>query len=178
MRKDHMHEREGKRRPGRFHPSGPTLILPLTPTVYVSAHLQARTNAVLRVVGPTGRDEGDGASQAVAVGVGEPGMGGPSHRGGRNSHGGHRGTATGKRGAGGGGSSGAAQRAVKRRDHWANQLCTPEWMLTVPNDLNGAGSPVGDGKRIPRTVLCCCVTSFCFVCAPGSSMSRLPVDVV
>ncbi|CAM9613617.1 unnamed protein product [Ectocarpus sp. 6 AP-2014] len=49
----------------------------------------------------------------------------------------------GKRGAGG--SGGAAQRAIRRRDHWANQLCTPEWMLTVPSDLNGAGSTVGAG---------------------------------
>ncbi|CAN0421039.1 unnamed protein product, partial [Hapterophycus canaliculatus] len=52
-------------------------------------------------------------------------------------------------------SNGAALRAIKRRDHWANQLCTPEWMLTVPSDLNGAGSPVGwyvmarpEGKRV------------------------------
>lgn len=74
------------------------------------------------------------------------GSGNGSHRGGKSSHG-H--TGRGKRGAGGGGSSGAAQRAVKRRDHWANQLCTPEWMLTVPNDLNGAGSPVGAGEPIP-----------------------------
>lgn len=50
----------------------------------------------------------------------------------------------GKRGAGG--SGGAAQRAIRRRDHWANQLCTPEWMLTVPSDLNGAGSTVGAGE--------------------------------
>ena len=49
-----------------------------------------------------------------------------------------------KRGAEG--DSASTQRAVKRRDHWANQLCTPEWMLTVPSDLNGAGSSVGAGE--------------------------------
>ena len=48
----------------------------------------------------------------------------------------------GKRGPGG---DSGTQRAVKRRDHWANQLCTPEWMLTVPSDLNGAGSSIGAG---------------------------------
>lgn len=51
-------------------------------------------------------------------------------------------------GRGGGGSNGAGQRAMNRRDHWANQLCTPEWMLTVPNDLNGARSAVGAGEPV------------------------------
>lgn len=72
---------------------------------------------------------------------------GTGNRGHANSTGG-KGRGKGKRA--GGGSNGAAQRAVKRRDHWANQLCTPEWMLTVPNDLNGAGSTVGAGQ--PMTV--------------------------
>lgn len=58
----------------------------------------------------------------------------------------------GKRGAGGGSDGGSTQRAVKRRDHWANQLCTPEWMLTVPSDLNGAGSSVGAGEPSVRLV--------------------------
>eukprot|EP00903_Cladosiphon_okamuranus_P016060 g14826.t1 len=85
-----------------------------------------------------------------AVAASEAGMGRPASSSSQGSHrGSHSHRGRGKRGAGagpgGGGSSGAAQRAVKRREHWANQLCTPEWMLTVPTDLNGAGSPVGDG---------------------------------
>ncbi|CAM9441530.1 unnamed protein product [Discosporangium mesarthrocarpum] len=32
-----------------------------------------------------------------------------------------------------------------RRDYWAAQLCSPEWMLGVPSDLNGKGSIVGEG---------------------------------
>lgn len=68
--------------------------------------------------------------------------------------GGRRGRGKGKRGAGGGGSNGAALRAIKRRDHWANQLCTPEWMLTVPSDLNGAGSPVGAGEPMLQAKHC------------------------
>lgn len=75
-------------------------------------------------------------------GVNETSM---EERGPTNTTGG-KSRAKGKRGGGAGGSNGAAQRAVNRRDHWANQLCTPEWMLTVPNDLNGAGSPVGAGE--------------------------------
>eukprot|EP00752_Nemacystus_decipiens_P013797 g12249.t1 len=98
-----------------------------------------------------GEDIGASKAAGTVLGEGESGMGeavnssssiSGSRMNGRNSQG-HRGK--GKRGAGGGGSNAAVQRAVKRREHWANQLCTPEWMLTVPNDLNGAGSPVGAG---------------------------------
>lgn len=122
-----------------------------------------------------------GASEAVGVGVGdgdgESGVNGAagssstsgSHRGGRSSQS-HRGR--GKRGAGGGGSSGAAQRAVKRREHWASQLCTPEWMLTVPNDLNGAGSPVGAGEPIPRTHMPHCFVQASLVAGPGFRHAR------
>lgn len=52
----------------------------------------------------------------------------------------------GSKGNGKGGRGRELHRAVKRRDHWANQLCTPEWMLTVPSDLNGAGSTIGAGE--------------------------------
>ncbi|CAM9132949.1 unnamed protein product [Scytosiphon promiscuus] len=75
----------------------------------------------------------------------EPGIEENGSSSGSGRGGGRRGRSKGKRGIGGGGSNGAALRAIKRRDHWANQLCTPEWMLTVPSDLNGAGSPVGAG---------------------------------
>ncbi|CAM9998491.1 unnamed protein product, partial [Ectocarpus sp. 13 AM-2016] len=61
------------------------------------------------------------------------------------ARGGGQGVGRGKGKRGAGGSGGATQRAIRRRDHWANQLCTPEWMLTVPSDLNGAGSTVGSG---------------------------------
>lgn len=44
-------------------------------------------------------------------------------------------------------SRGGRGKVVKRRDHWANQLCTPEWMLTVPSDLDGAGDPLGSGEK-------------------------------
>ncbi|CAM9384243.1 unnamed protein product [Sphacelaria rigidula] len=48
-------------------------------------------------------------------------------------------------------SRGGRGKVVKRRDHWANQLCTPEWMLTVPSDLDGAGDPLGSGWYVmPR----------------------------
>lgn len=40
------------------------------------------------------------------------------------------------------------QREIERRDHWANQLCTPEWMVSIPTDLNGAGSRLGAGGKI------------------------------
>lgn len=63
-----------------------------------------------------------------------------------SARGGGKGGGRGKGKRGAGGSGGAAQRAIRRRDHWANQLCTPEWMLTVPSDLNGAGSTVGAGE--------------------------------
>ncbi len=83
---------------------------------------------------------------------------GPDNVAGARSRGSRKGGKTSRKGAnrakreagggggGGGGSSGAARRATRRRDHWANQLCTPEWMLAVPGDLNGAGSRVGAGE--------------------------------
>ena len=40
---------------------------------------------------------------------------------------------------------------LRRRDYWASQLTTPEWMLQVPSRLNGRGSRVGDGWYVlPR----------------------------
>lgn len=92
--------------------------------------MQARDNAAGPAAGV------DGVSSVFASD--ETGMedGGPTNCTGGKSRG------NGKRG----GSNGAAHRATNRRDHWANQLCTPEWMLTVPNDLNGAGSTVGAGE--------------------------------
>lgn len=54
---------------------------------------------------------------------------------------------------GGRSETGVSETVIKRRDHWANQLCTPEWMLTVPNDLDGAGSPVGAGEHMAKFLL-------------------------
>eukprot|EP00904_Undaria_pinnatifida_P011058 jgi/Undpi1/7082/HiC_scaffold_22.g09556.m1 len=101
---------------------------------------QARENAL----GPASDCEGFptpfGATQTGTGGVELPsgnsnGSISSSNRGGKSR-------GKGKRGPGG---DSGTQRAVKRRDHWANQLCTPEWMLTVPSDLNGARSSVGAG---------------------------------
>lgn len=52
---------------------------------------------------------------------------------------------------GGHSETGASKTVINKRDHWANQLCTPEWMLTVPSDLDGAGSPVGAGEHIQNS---------------------------
>lgn len=112
--------------------------------------------------------DADEASESFAVDDGESGMAGPASSSGSGSGGhtgrnsqDHRGRR--KRGAGGGGGSGgAAQRAVKRREHWANQLCTPEWMLTVPTDLNGAGSPVGAGE-LTRVYLLVCAQAWLII---------------
>eukprot|EP00611_Tribonema_gayanum_P006120 TRINITY_DN1540_c0_g1_i1.p1 TRINITY_DN1540_c0_g1~~TRINITY_DN1540_c0_g1_i1.p1 ORF type:complete len:126 (-),score=5.10 TRINITY_DN1540_c0_g1_i1:1633-2010(-) len=39
------------------------------------------------------------------------------------------------------------EKLVRRRDYWSRQFACPEWMLDVPEDLNGAGSTEGEGER-------------------------------
>lgn len=55
-----------------------------------------------------------------------------------------------RRNRGGHSETGVSEKVIKQRDHWANQLCTPEWMLTVPSDLDGAGNPVGAGEHTAK----------------------------
>ncbi|KAG5192681.1 putative snur portin-like protein [Tribonema minus] len=37
------------------------------------------------------------------------------------------------------------EKLVRRRDYWSRQFACPEWILDVPEDLNGAGSTEGEG---------------------------------
>ena len=103
------------------------------------------------VLGPAG-DDGRFPKPFGGTEEGAGGVGLPNDNGNSSGSRGGKSRGKGKRGAGGGGDYGSIQRAVKRRDHWANQLCTPEWMLTVPSDLNGAGSSVGAGEPSVRLV--------------------------
>ena len=75
----------------------------------------------------------------------------PLGSGSKSVESGRKGKSSSRRNRGGRGETGMSQQAMKRRDHWANQLCTPEWMLTVPSDLNGAGSPVGAGEQTSKS---------------------------
>jgi Snurportin1 len=36
-------------------------------------------------------------------------------------------------------------KLIQRREYWSKQLASPEWMVDVPNDLNGIDSAVGAG---------------------------------
>lgn len=43
------------------------------------------------------------------------------------------------------------ERVKQRREHFSRQLMTPEWLIDVPNDLNGSGSALGEGWYVlPR----------------------------
>lgn len=43
------------------------------------------------------------------------------------------------------------ERVKRRRQHFANQLMVPEWLVDVPSDLNGKGSAMGEGWYVlPR----------------------------
>lgn len=118
------------------------------PTLSRGPFFQARDIAL----GPAGDEKGFpkpfGGTEGGTGGAGLPSGNGSSSSGSRGGGGKRKG----KRGAGGGVDGSSMQRAVKRRDHWANQLCTPEWMLTVPSDLNGAGSSVGAGEPSVRLI--------------------------
>jgi hypothetical protein len=39
-------------------------------------------------------------------------------------------------------------KLVQRREYWSKQLASPEWMVDVPNDLNGKDSAVGAGTSL------------------------------
>ena len=83
-------------------------------------------------------------------GMNENGMGMST---GQASHSGIKGNESSRRNRGSRSETGKSEKVMELRDHWANQLCTPEWMLTVPSDLNGAGSPVGAGEDITKFLL-------------------------
>ncbi|CAM9963504.1 unnamed protein product, partial [Choristocarpus tenellus] len=40
---------------------------------------------------------------------------------------------------------GSKAQMAARSGYWATQLCSPEWMLSVPTDLDGKGSRTGEG---------------------------------
>lgn len=102
-------------------------------------------------VGPGGNGErvNEGAAQDVKGAEGDECAGCSSVNGGGSKAGKTKG-----RGKSGriNSNNGGLHRAESRRDHWASQLCTPEWMLTVPHDLNGAGSAVGAGEASRESV--------------------------
>jgi hypothetical protein len=39
-------------------------------------------------------------------------------------------------------------KLTQRREYWSKQLASPEWMVDVPDDLNGKDSAVGAGMTL------------------------------
>ncbi|KAE9112725.1 hypothetical protein PF005_g11100 [Phytophthora fragariae] len=62
-------------------------------------------------------------------------------------------------------------RVKQRREHFAKQLMTPEWLIDVPKDLNGSGSALGEGWYVlPRPEGKRCLV----VANGGSTVARIP----
>jgi hypothetical protein len=64
------------------------------------------------------------------------------------------------------------ERVKRRRQHYAQQLMVPEWMVDVPGDLNGRGSTTGDGWYVlprPEGKRCLVVASKYVYMIPCSS---------
>ncbi|KAG6606544.1 snurportin-like protein [Phytophthora cinnamomi] len=63
------------------------------------------------------------------------------------------------------------ERVKQRREHFSQQLMTPEWLIDVPRDLNGSGSALGEGWYVlPRPEGKRCLV----VANGGNTVARIP----
>ncbi|KAL4140183.1 hypothetical protein PRNP1_015254 [Phytophthora ramorum] len=63
------------------------------------------------------------------------------------------------------------ERVKQRREHFSQQLMTPEWLIDVPRGLNGSGSALGDGWYVlPRPEGKRCLV----VANGGNTVARIP----